>query len=146
MTNWWELRFAVTAASGDVILTSAGTGEQLFELAANEGAYDGVYGIASVPTATTFTLASEFQIPNRIISFNGATKVNSSTDKITLGTQSPFVPHNLYPGEQVTYANGGNADIGVFADVAQLYVIANNSIDIQLASSYASAIAGTALN
>ncbi len=146
MTNWWELRFAVTAASGDVILTSAGTGEQLFELAANEGAYDGVYGIASVPTATTFTLASEFQIPNRVISFNAATKVNSSTDKITLGTQSPFVPHNLYPGEQVTYANGGNADIGVFADVAQLYVIANNSIDIQLASSYASAIAGTALN
>ena len=53
MTNWWELRFSVTAASGDVILSSAGTGEQLFELAANEGAYDGVYGIASVPTATT---------------------------------------------------------------------------------------------
>ena len=44
------------------------------------------------------------------------------------------------------YSNGGNADIGVFTDVSQLYVIANNSIDIQLASSYASAIAGTALN
>ena len=109
MSNWWELRFAVTAASGDVILSSAGTGEQLFELAANEGAYDGVYGIASVPTATTFTLSSEFQIPTRTITFDGASKVNSSTDKITLGTSSPFVPHNLYPGEQVAYNNGGNA-------------------------------------
>ena len=141
MTNWWELRFSVTAASGDVILSSAGTGEQLFELAANEGAYDGVYGIASVPTATTFTLSSEFQIPNRLITFDAATKVNSGTDKITLGTQSPFLPHNLYPGEQVTYSNGGNSDVGVFTDVTQLYVIANNAIDIQLASSYASAIA-----
>ncbi len=146
MSNWWEIRFAVTAASGDVILSSAGTGEQLFELAANEGAYDGVYGIASVPSATTFTLSSEFQIPNRLITFDGSSKVNSGTDKITLGTQSPFLPHNLYPGEQVTYSNGGNTDIGVFTDVSQLYVIANNSIDIQLASSYASAIAGTALN
>ena len=146
MSNWWEIRFSVTAASGDVILSSAGAGEQLFELAANEGAYDGVYGIASVPTATTFTLSSEFQIPNRTITFNGSTKVNSSTDKVTLGTSTPYVPHNLYPGEQITYNNGGNADIGVFTDVSQLYVIANNSQDIQLASSYASAIAGTALN
>jgi len=146
MSNWWEIRFSVTAASGDVILSSAGAGEQLFELAANEGAYDGVYGIASVPTATTFTLSSEFQIPSRTITFNGSTKVNSSTDKVTLGTSTPYVPHNLYPGEQITYNNGGNADIGVFTDVSQLYVIANNSQDIQLASSYASAIAGTALN
>ena len=146
MSNWWELRFGVSAASGDVILSSAGSGEQLFELSANEGAYDGVYGISSTPTAASFTLTSEFQIPNRIITFDGNSKVNSGTDKITLGTSSPYVPHNLYPGEQVAYSNGGNADVGVFTDVSQLYVIANNSIDIQLASSYASAIAGTALN
>jgi len=154
MSNWWELRLVVTATVGTILLTTSGSGVQTFQVLSQDGAYDGIYGIATVPNSQTFTVNAPFKIPARTYSFNSRSDansgaVNSTNDTIVLGTSSnPYNPTNFYPGELVSYVPGaGNTDIIAAAGVDNnyLYAIPVSEIAISLANSYVSAIGGQVL-
>ena len=143
MSRWWEIRFQITAVSGDILLSSSGSGLQSFTVKSLQGAYDGVYNIASIPTTNQFTVTADFEIPKRQYEFDASNDVSQGTDVITLGVSSPYTPHNLYQGEQLTYNQNSQAtDIINNVNVTALYAIPINQYEIQLAESYASAIAG----
>jgi hypothetical protein len=153
MSNWWEMRFNVSATVGTILLTSSGAGEQTFNVLSQDGAYDGIYEIASTPTSDSFTLSAPFKIPARSYSFDSRSDassgaINSTNDTIVLGTSSPYNPTNFYPGQLVSYVPGaGNTDIigtsGV--DNEYLYVIPTSEFVVALANSYVSAIGGQVL-
>lgn len=154
MTNWWELRLVVSATVGTILLTSSGSGTQIFNVLSQDGAYDGIYGIASVPTSESFTVNAPFKIPARTYSFDSRSDansgaVNSTNDTIVLGTLStPYNPTNFYPGELVSYVpGGGNTDIigAAGVDNNYLYAIPVSEVAISLANSYVSAIGGQVL-
>ena len=143
MSRWWEIRFQITAVSGDILLSSSGSGLQSFTVKSLQGAYDGVYNIASIPTTNQFTVTADFEIPKRQYEFDAFADVAQGTDSITLGVSSPYTPHNLYQGEQLTYNQNSQAtDIINNVNVTALYAIPINQYEIQLAESYASALAG----
>jgi len=144
MTNWWELRFNVLGVAGDIVLTGTGSGLQTFNVSASEGAYDGVYKIKTLPDSKSFTLETDFEIPRRVYEFDAANDVDQGQDFITLGVQSPYTPHNMYPGEELVYdVNGGSADIYDTANVTEIYAVPINQFQILLSNSYTSALAGT---
>jgi hypothetical protein len=154
MSNWWEIRFNVSATVGTILLSSSGSGVQTFQILSQDGAYDGIYGIATIPNSQTFTLNAPFKIPARTYSFNSRSDansgaVNATNDTIVLGTLStPYNPTNFYPGELVSYIpGGGNTDIINAAGVnnTYLYAIPVSEIAISLANSYVSAIGGQVL-
>ena len=143
MSRWWEIRFQITAVSGDILLSSSGSGLQTFTVKSLQGAYDGVYNIASIPTTNQFTVSADFEIPKRQYEFDAFNDVSQGTDVITLGVSSPYTPHNLYQGEQLSYNQNSQAtDIINNVNVTALYAIPINQYEIQLAESYASALAG----
>jgi hypothetical protein len=154
MSNWWELRLVVTATVGTILLSSSGSGVQTFQVLSQDGAYDGIYGISTVPNSQTFTVNVPFKIPARTYSFNSRSDanggaVNSTNDTIVLGTLStPYNPTNFYPGELVSYVPGaGNTDMigAAGVDNNYLYAIPVSEIAISLANSYVSAIGGQVL-
>ena len=154
MSNWWELRLVVSATVGTILLTSSGSGAQVFQVLSQDGAYDGIYSISTVPTSESFTVNAPFKIPARTYSFDSRSDansgaVNSTNDTIVLGTaSSPYNPTNFYPGELVAYVpGGGNTDIIGVASVDNnyLYAIPVSEIAIALANSYVSAIGGQVL-
>ena len=138
MTNWWEIRFTVTGATGTVILdtTSNPVGEQEFLVDSLRGAYDGVFAmIEEVPANNEFILQTDFKIPAREYEF-AAPAVNSTTGVITLGTE-----HNLITGEKVTYDAGlGNTSMLTDETSNVFYVIGVSSTSFKLAVSSDSAI------
>lgn len=150
MANWWELRFNISSQTGELLLTSSGSGSQVFTITSQDGAYDGIYPISSVPSNDTFTVALPFQVPARTYSFNSRSTasggaVDSTNDTIILGASSPYNPTNFFPGELVSYTPGaGNTDIINNASVnnAELFVIPVSEYEAAFAGSYVSAIAG----
>ena len=144
MTNWWEIRFNVLGISGDIVLTSTGSGLQRFAVLASEGAYDGVYKITALPDSNSFTLETDFEIPKRVYSFDASQDVDQGLDRIILGLATPYTPHNLYPGELLEYdRNGGTADIYDTTGILSIYAVPTNQYETLLSNSYASAVAGT---
>jgi len=108
MTNWWEIRFIVTGATGSVILNDTGVvGEQEFLVDSLRGAYDGVFAIIEeTPNPNEFVLATDFKIPLRAYTFE-STDIDGLTGEITFDA-----PHNLITGEVVTYDPGtGNTSM-----------------------------------
>jgi hypothetical protein len=137
MSNWWELRFTVTANAEDVILTNQGTGQQVITVTGQSGAYDGTYEITEVPGAgggKTFKIVSNFEIPAREFDFNGVA-VDTANDIISLGS----VDHNLLLGQKIEYDNNGGTDL-VGADARYVIPVTNSSI--RLANSKQDAEAG----
>ncbi len=97
MTNWWEIRFKITGGVGNVILSGGGTGGQTFEVSTLEGAYDGIYEINAIPTATSFQVSSDIKIPKRIYPIDNA-NVNTGDSTISFTD-----PHNFLLGEKIKY-------------------------------------------
>lgn len=138
MTNWWEIRFVVTGATGTVILdtTSDPVGEQEFLVDSLRGAYDGVFAmIEEVPANNEFILQTDFKIPAREYEFTAA-DVSALTGLITLGFE-----HNLITGEKVTYDAGlGNTAMLTDETSGVFYVISVSSTSFKLAVSADSAL------
>ena len=154
MANWWELRFVISATVGTILLTSSGAGTQVFNIINQDGAYDGIYAIATTPTSESFTFNAPFKIPARTYSFNSRLTsaggaVETVNDTITIGTSSnPVNPHNMFPGQLISYVQGaGNTDIVADATTnnAYLFAIPTTQYLISLSNSYVSAIAGQKL-
>lgn len=128
--NFWEIRFVITADSGTIVLSATGSGEQIFEITSQTGAYDGIYTMDSIPAQNEFILTSEFTIPKRTYEFTSA---DLGTNTITFSAD-----HNLITGEKIVYDPNGNTSMLPTSDAYHAIVI--NSTTIAIASSFASAI------
>jgi hypothetical protein len=128
--NYWEIRFVISADSGTIVLSASGSGEQVFEISSQIGAYDGIYSMDSIPAQNEFILTSEFTIPKRSYEFTSA---DISTNIITFASD-----HNLVTGEKITYNANGNT--AMLPTAENYHAIVINSTSISVASSFISAI------
>ena len=137
MTNWWEIRFVITGATGTVVLDNTGVvGEQEFVVDSLRGAYDGVFAIIEeTPNPNEFILATDFKIPLREYTFD-STDIDTLTGEITFAAD-----HNLITGEVVTYDPGtGNTSMLTDETNNVFNVIVTGSNSIKLAVSADSAL------
>lgn len=74
------------------------------------------------------------------LTFNGATAVDPATDKIT------FVGHGLVTGDKITYSNGGGTSITGLTSGNDYFIIKSDVDNVKLATTFANAIAGTAVD
>ena len=125
---WWGFRFTVNGEESGFVLTGPGSGSHTFDVASVVGAYDGVFNVASVPTANSFTMDGTFKIPIREYEFTN-TNINAGASTIQFGAG-----HNLLTGEKVTYNANGNTSI-LPAGVTDTFAIVVNSTTIKLATS-----------
>ena len=137
MTNWWEIRFIISGATGTVVLDATGVeGEQEFLVDSLRGAYDGVFAIIEeTPSPNEFILDTDFKVPAREYEFTG-TDIDAVTGIITFPAQ-----HNLITGEVVTYYPGtGNTSMLTDETDNVFNVIVIDSTKIKLAVSADSAL------
>lgn len=135
---WWGLRFNVTGEESGVVITGQGTGAHSIDVNNIVGAYDGVFTMTNVPSPDSFTMSSDFQIPNRTYNFTSA-GVNTSAGTITFSAS-----HNLITGEKITYNANGNSSI-VPSGTTDTFVIVVNDTTIKLAPSAIDALGNLAL-
>ena len=114
MSNWWEIRFKLTGGVGSVILSSGGTGGQTFEVGNLDGAYDGIYEIDEIPSATTFKVGSDIKIPQRVYSILNA-NVNTGDSTITFAE-----PHNFLLGEKLKYDSRDGSQFYFLTDLTEI--------------------------
>jgi len=138
MTNWWEIRFVVIGDSGSITLSTGATGWHDFNLAPNQGAYDGIFEIVSVPNATSFVLQSDFQIPLR--EYQLTPSGSASTTVISFQDR-----HNLRRGERMYYTQAAGDTALVATDDNYVYVIPVSETQISLSDSYFNALNGVIL-
>lgn len=74
------------------------------------------------------------------ITFNGASAVDPTTDQIT------SVAHGFETGDKVTYSNGGGTSIVGLTTATDYFVIRVDADNVQLATTYVNAIAGTEID
>ena len=135
---WWGLRFNITAEESGVVITGQGTGGHSIDVNNIVGAYDGVFTMTNVPSPSSFTMSSDFQIPNRTYNFTSS-EVNTSGGTITFSAA-----HNLITGEKITYNANGNSSI-LPSGTTDTFVIVVNDTTIKLAPSAVDALANLAL-
>ena len=76
-------------------------------------------------------------------------KVNASNDRINLvysGSASTVIPHYLVTGSEIYYKSFANATIGGITEGTTYYVIRHDDDYFKLATTYANALAGTAID
>ena len=135
---WWGLRFNVTGEESGVVITGPGTGAHSIDVNNIVGAYDGVFTMTNVPSPNSFTMSSDFQIPNRTYSFT------SSGVNVGGGTITFSDTHNLITGEKITYDANGNSSM-LPSGTTNTFVIVVNDTTIKLAPSAIDALGNLAL-
>lgn len=135
---WWGLRFNITGEESGVVITGQGTGGHSIDVNNIVGAYDGVFTMTNVPSPSSFTMSSDFQIPNRTYNFTSS-EVNTSGGTITFSAA-----HNLITGEKITYNANGNSSI-LPSGTTDTFVIVVNDTTIKLAPSAVDALGNLAL-
>lgn len=135
---WWGLRFNITGEESGVVITGQGTGGHSIDVNNIVGAYDGVFTMTNVPSPSSFTMSSDFQIPNRTYNFTSS-EVNTSGGTITFSAA-----HNLITGEKITYNANGNSSI-LPSGTTDTFVIVVNDTTIKLAPSAIDALGNLAL-
>ena len=134
--------FTLTTTTGTALTTTAGT---LTGLTFTAGAITAVNDLGGVREINLNSYGSGYT-SNPTITFTPPTKtfdgslVNTTSEVITIGS------HWFSSGDKVTYKTGGGTVIGGLTNNTEYYVIKSSSTAIKLASTYANAIAGTALN
>ena len=135
---WWGLRFNISAEESGVVITGPGTGAHSIDVNNIVGAYDGVFTMTDVPSPDSFTMTSDFQIPDRTYNFTSA-NVNTTGGTITFADT-----HNLITGEKITYNRNGNTSI-LPTGTTNTFVIVVNDTTIKLAPSAIDAAGNLAL-
>ena len=101
---------------------------------------DGIYTIATVPTATTFTVTAAGRVPLITKTFNPRTSLDLNLSSFKLAS------HGFLTGTAITYDKGDSATVITgLVDLTTYYVVATNKDYFKLASSAANAATGTTL-
>jgi len=134
--------FTLTTTTGTALATTAGT---LTGLTFTAGAITSVNTLGGIREVNLTSYGSGYT-SNPTITFTAPTKtfdgsiVNTTSEVITIGS------HWFSSGDKVIYSNGGGTTIPGLVNNTVYYVIKSSSTAVKLASTYANAIAGTAIN
>ena len=137
--------FTLTTTAGTAIVTtpsSAVTGLTYYD-----GAVNTIYPLGGVKEVTLNSFGSGYT-SNPTINFSAptvtftatATYVNTTSEVITIGS------HGFSTGDKILYSTGGGTVIGGLVNNTNYWIIKSSSTAIKLATSYANAIAGTAID
>ena len=134
--------FTLTTTTGTALTTVAGT---LTGLTFTAGAITavnvlgGVRGVNLTSYGSGYTSNPPVTFTPPTLTFDGSL-INTTSEVITIGS------HWFATGDKVVYSNGGGTTIGGLVTATNYYIIKSSSTAVKLASSYANAIAGTAIN
>lgn len=137
--------FTLTTTSGTAIVTTPSTA--VTGLTYYDGAVNVINPLAGVKDVTLNSFGSGYT-SNPAISFTApsvtftasATYVNTTSEVITIGS------HWFSTGDKILYSTGGGTVIGGLVNNTNYWIIKSSSTAVKLATSYANAIAGTAIN
>jgi len=102
---------------------------------------DGIYTIASTPTATTFTVTASGKVPIITKIFNPRAALDLIQNSFRLTS------HGFLTGTKLTYNKGDSATIIIgLTDLTDYYVVATNKDYFKLASSAVDAASGTTIS
>ena len=117
-----------------VDLTTAGVGtHKVLSLSKSP---DGTYTVASVPSATTFSVTANGFVPTIVKVFNPRRVINLQQNTVQI------LSHGFITGTKVTYSNGGDSDLGGLVNGTDYYAINLTKDYIRLASSAENASSG----
>lgn len=101
---------------------------------------DGIYIIASVPTASSFTVTAAGKVPIITKTFNPRTALDVNLSAFKL------VSHGFLTGTKLTYSKGDSATVITgLTDATNYYVVAINKDYFRLSTSEANSASGTTL-
>ena len=137
--------FTLTTTAGTAIVTTPSTA--VTGLTYYDGAVNVIYPVGGVKDVTLNSFGSGYT-SNPTINFTApkitftasASFVNTTSEVITIGS------HWYATGDKIRYSTGGGTVIGGLVNNTDYYIIKSSSTSIKLATTYANAIAGTAIN
>jgi len=132
MSNSYELRFNYEGNSTVFTLEGPGSGSHEFNVNSLVGAYDGIFNISEINSPQSFTMRSDFRIPERSYEFDATIIANNT---ITF-----LLDHNLVTGEKIVYNNNGNTDIVDTTNGTEFFAIVTGDKTIKLAVSVSDAL------
>jgi hypothetical protein len=129
---------AVSGTAVDLIESPAGVGRHTLQSLSKTP--DGIYSIVTAPSATTFTVEAQGNVPLITKTFNPRTAID-------LNLSVFYIPsHGLLTGTEVEYLQGDSAtDITGLVNETHYYVVGVNRDYLKLATSAANAAAGITL-
>jgi hypothetical protein len=139
-----KIKLATTPENADsgtaVNITDTPAGVGIHSLQSLSKTPDGIYTIASVPTATSFTVAAPGRVPIITKTFNPRTALDLNLSAFKL------VSHGFLTGTALLYDKGDSATVITgLVDLTTYYVVAINKDYFRLASSATNAATGTTL-
>jgi hypothetical protein len=142
-TDGDNFKLALSASDVDsqtaVDLTTAGVGRhRILSLTKSP---DGTYTIATIPSATTFTVSAGGLVPAIVKTITPRGIVDTQQNNLRI------LSHGFLTGTKVRYVNGGgsNSSIGGLTTNTDYYVIAINKDYLRLSSSLENALSGVAI-
>jgi hypothetical protein len=141
LTDGDNLKLATSlenATAGTAVnLTTAGVGRhRILSLSKSP---DGTYTIATIPSATTFTVSAGGFVPAIVKTFTPRTVVDTQQNNIRL------VSHGFLTTTKVRYNNNTGTSIGGLTHLTDYYVVAINKDYIRLATSAENAASGVVI-
>jgi hypothetical protein len=120
-----------------VDITTAGVGRhRILSLTKSP---DGTYTIATIPSATTFTVSAGGFVPAIVKTFTPRTVVDTQQNNLKI------LSHGFLTTTKVRYVNGGGTSIGGLTTATDYYVVAINKDYIRLAASAEDAASGNVI-
>ena len=126
------------ATAGTAVnITTAGVGRhRILSLSKSP---DGTYTIATIPSATTFTVSAGGFVPAIVKTFTPRTVVDTQQNNIKL------VSHGFLTTTKVRYNNNSGTSIGGLTHLSDYYVVAINKDYIRLATTAENAASGVVI-
>jgi hypothetical protein len=139
-----KIKLATTPENADagiaVNITDTPAGVGIHSLQSLSKTPDGIYTIASVPTATSFTVAAAGRVPLITKTFNPRTALDLNISAFKL------VSHGFLTGTKLRYDKGDSATVITgLTDLTDYYVVSINKDYFRLATSASNAASGTTL-
>jgi hypothetical protein len=140
-----KIKLATTPENADagtaVNITDTPAGVGIHSLQSLSKTPDGIYTIASVPTANSFTVSASGRVPIITKTFNPRTALDLNLSAFKLAS------HGFLTGTELTYDKGDSATVITgLTDLTNYYVVAINRDYFRLATSASNAASGTTLS
>ena len=139
-----KIKLATTPENADagtaVNITDTPAGVGIHSLQSLSKTPDGIYTIASVPTATSFTVSAAGRVPIITKTFNPRTTLDLNLSAFKLAS------HGFLTGTKLTYDKGDSATVITgLTDLTNYYVVSINKDYFKLATTASNAASGTTL-